>query len=79
MTPQEIKAITDKVKTPCLVGAVFFDRKLQQNVCLVSTNKCKCKEAYENALREEEEAKAFYCRHCLAMFPEECGCHQEED
>ena len=52
MTPEKIKEITDKVKTPCLVGAVFFDRTLQQNVCLVNSDKCQCKQAYEKALSE---------------------------
>lgn len=80
MTTDEIKSITDAAKPAyCLVGARFFDKRLQQNVCLDTSHRCECKEIFENAIREHEEAKHLFCRACGAMHEEECACSENQE
>jgi hypothetical protein len=56
MNPEQIKTITDSVKPAyCLVGARFFDKKLQQNICLDTSHRCECKEIFEKAIMKYEQ------------------------
>lgn len=51
LNDNEIKQITDKVKSPCLVGRVAFEESVQQYTCKRYNGKnCECHRNYEQAL-----------------------------
>lgn len=54
MTKEEIREITDKAKSPCLVGIRGFDADVQQYTCrFLNGEKCQCYKDYKNALAVE--------------------------
>ena len=53
LTEDEIKVITDKVKTPCLVGIRYFEKGVQQATCkFINGEYCQCHATYEKAIIE---------------------------
>ena len=53
MTKEKIKEITDKAKTPCLIGMVAFDKDVQQfTYKSFNGDKCACYRDYKAALEK---------------------------
>jgi hypothetical protein len=53
MTKEEIRKITDKAHSPCLVGIRGFDADVQQYTCkFINGDKCECYRDYKKALDE---------------------------